>query len=109
MSDNKVLHKCSTCLKSYKSESMLKKHKCKKASSDNQEDAVKKNELTNKILAQQKVNEWQKNGYRAYFERYLVNNRPSYKVKLWGFESKDQAAKEAKKLQTAYKFEFHVE
>jgi len=57
MSDNKVLHKCSTCLKSYKSESMLKKHKCKKASSDNQEDAVKKNELTNKILAQQKVNE----------------------------------------------------
>lgn len=67
MSDNKVLHKCSTCLKSYKSESMLKKHKCKKASSDNQEDAVKKNELTNKILAQQKVNELlkQKKGENA--------------------------------------------
>lgn len=79
---------------------------------------VKPGDMTYEIIAQeywteeeaqQKVNEWQKNGYRAYFERYLVNNRPSYKVKLWGFESKDQAAKEAKKLQTAYKFEFHVE
>ena len=57
MSDNKVLYKCPICLKSYKSESMLKKHKCKKVSDDKQEDSIKKNELTNKILAQQKVNE----------------------------------------------------
>ena len=57
MSDNKLLYKCPICLKSYKSESMLKKHKCKKVPDDKQEDSIKKNELTNKILAQQKVNE----------------------------------------------------
>lgn len=59
--------------------------------------------------AQKQVNEWQAKGFRAYFERYLVNNRPAYKVKLWGFESKDQALSEAKKLKASYKFDFLVE
>lgn len=59
--------------------------------------------------AQMKANEWQTNGYRAYYERYLVNNRPSYKIKLWGFKSKDEAESEAKKLQNSYNFEFQVE
>lgn len=59
--------------------------------------------------AQQKANDWQRKGFRAYYERYLVNNRPAYKVKLWGFESKDQALSEAKKLKDSYKFDFLVE
>ncbi len=59
--------------------------------------------------AQKQVNEWQAKGFRSYFERYLVNNRPAYKVKLWGFESKDQALSEAKKLKASYKYDFLVE
>lgn len=59
--------------------------------------------------AQQQANDWQRKGFRAYYERYLVNNRPAYKVKLWGFESKDHALSEAKKLKDTYKFDFIVE
>lgn len=59
--------------------------------------------------AQMQANEWQRKGFRAYYERYLINNRQAYKVKLWGFESKDQALSEAKKLKATYKYDFIVE
>ncbi len=79
---------------------------------------VKPGDLPYEIIAQEywtedeariEANKWQSKGYKAYYERYLVNNRPSYKIKLWGFGSKEQARQEAKKLQASYKFEFHVE
>lgn len=59
MSDNKILHKCTSCLKSYKSEAMLKKHKCKKDAINTPIEAVPESmsEEKKKILAQQKVNE----------------------------------------------------
>ena len=59
MSDNKILHKCTSCLKSYKSDSMLKKHKCKKDAMNTPIEAVPESmsEEQKKMLAQQKVNE----------------------------------------------------
>jgi len=59
MSDNKILHKCTSCLKSYKSDSMLKKHKCNKDAMNTPIEAVPESmsEEQKKMLAQQKVNE----------------------------------------------------
>ncbi|MDC1068421.1 OmpA family protein [Candidatus Kapabacteria bacterium] len=43
--------------------------------------------------AMKNVNDWRDRGFQSYFERYLVENMPRYKVKLWGYKS-EEAAKE---------------
>lgn len=49
--------------------------------------------------ATERVEQWQKAGYLSYFERYLVNNSPTYKVKLWGFRTIKDAEATIQKLE----------
>lgn len=53
--------------------------------------------------ATERVEEWQKAGYLSYFERYLVNNSPTYKVKLWGFRTIKDAETTIQKLEQQLK------
>ncbi len=44
------------------------------------------------------VEDWEDIGYRSYYERYLKNNIPIYRVKIWGFANVYDAESVAKKL-----------
>ncbi len=55
------------------------------------------------------VERWEKRGYRSYYERYLQNNIPIYRVKLWGFPTLDKADNTALKLRKKYRSFFVVE
>ena len=56
-----------------------------------------------------KVEEWEDRGYRVYYDRYLKNYTPNYRVKLWGYSTEDEATSTAQKLGKKYKKEFVVE
>ncbi|MBX3044821.1 MAG: VWA domain-containing protein [Candidatus Kapabacteria bacterium] len=55
-----------------------------------------------------KVEDWEDKGYRAYYERYLQNNIPVYRVKIWGYKDQKSAEKIAGKLTKEYGFQFVV-
>lgn len=55
------------------------------------------------------VNEWRRRGYRSYYQRYLVNNKPVYRVKLWGYESLKSAQSEAMAISKEFKVKLEVE
>ncbi len=49
------------------------------------------------------VEAWEKHGYKSYYERYLLNYTPYYRVKLWGYAAFDEAEKVANSLKKKYK------
>ncbi len=53
--------------------------------------------------------EWEKQGFRSYFERMESMNEPLYKVKLWGFPTKEEAEKTIQKLNRKYSLVFDIE
>lgn len=59
-------------------------------------------------IAQNKVNFWIEKGYKSYYERSLKNNKPYYKVKLWGYATAEEAEKVKKVLSKRYKSNFQV-
>lgn len=52
--------------------------------------------------AQMKVNEWNERGIKSYYDAYLENKIPMYKVLLWGYSSKNEAEMTAKNLSKKY-------
>jgi hypothetical protein len=48
------------------------------------------------------VEKWEFHGYNAYYERYLENHSPVYRVKIWGFPTLEEAEASANKIQTIY-------
>jgi len=44
-------------------------------------------------LAAKSADLWESRGYKAYFEPVIVNRSPVYRVKLWGYATKDEATK----------------
>lgn len=59
-------------------------------------------------VALSKVETWEKIGYKAYYERFLKNNNPTYRVKIWGYATESEAESIAVKLRKKYKTEFEV-
>jgi len=59
-------------------------------------------------IAQNKVDFWKERGYKSYYERSLKNNKPYYKVKLWGYATAEEAEKVKKILSKKYKSNFQV-
>lgn len=59
-------------------------------------------------LALKKVEEWEKLGYKAYYDRYLKHNNPHYRVRIWGYATIDEANQISSKLKKQYKSEFEV-
>ncbi len=55
------------------------------------------------------VEDWENKGYRCYYERYLQNNNPVYRVKIWGYPTMEEAEKIAGNLKKTYKQEFTVQ
>lgn len=49
------------------------------------------------------VETWEARGYKSYFQRYLKNNFPIYRIKLWGYKTKEEAEKAITKLNKEYK------
>ncbi len=48
------------------------------------------------------VEKWEFHGYNAYYERYLDNHSPVYRVKIWGYPTLEEAEANANKIQTVY-------
>ena len=55
------------------------------------------------------VESWEDKGYRAYYERYLQNNIPIYRVKIWGFKTVEEAEKTASTLSKKYNMPLSVQ
>lgn len=53
-----------------------------------------------------KVERWESLGYQSYYERYLMNNIPYYRVKLWGYSTLDSAQKTTETLRDSYDINF---
>ncbi|MFA6570260.1 MAG: OmpA family protein [Bacteroidota bacterium] len=49
-----------------------------------------------------KVEDWEKRKLNSYYERYLQDNIPTYRVKLWGYKTIDEAETAAKTLSKKY-------
>lgn len=56
-----------------------------------------------------RITYWENKGYRAYFDRYLQNNQPVYRVKLWGYPTIAEAEKAVEQLENKYKQKCTVE
>ena len=65
--------------------------------------------VNSEFIALEKVESWENAGYRAYYERYLINNMPAYRVKLWGYATEEQAEAQARQLENKYKITFVVQ
>ncbi|MDQ1266454.1 MAG: Ca-activated chloride channel [Bacteroidota bacterium] len=59
--------------------------------------------------ASEKVEHWQDQGYRAYYDRYIINGLPVYRIKLWGYKTYNEAEDVANLLEKKYKSQFKVE
>jgi outer membrane protein OmpA-like peptidoglycan-associated protein len=65
--------------------------------------------LASEKKASESALQWEIRGYRSYYERYLENDLPVYKVKIWGFQTLDEATKTAMKLEKQYKLTLYIE
>lgn len=59
--------------------------------------------------AVESVNTWRDRGYQSYYQRYLVDGLPKYKIKLWGFETVDQAKQSVAVISDKYQTKARVE
>jgi len=53
-------------------------------------------------IAGTKVTDWEKRGYKAYFEAALKDGRPEYEIILWGYKTREAAQKAASELRSKY-------
>jgi hypothetical protein len=51
---------------------------------------------------------WEDREYRAYYQRIIQNNRPAYRVLIWGYKVETDAVEVAKKLSKDYKKRYYV-
>lgn len=56
-----------------------------------------------------KVIEWETLGYNSYYERYLKDGYPVYRVKLWGFKTEIEAGRAIQILEKDFDLEFVIE
>lgn len=55
------------------------------------------------------VEEWESRGLNAYYQRYLKNNDPNYRIKIWGFRTKESAELTARRIEYDYKIKVEIE
>lgn len=56
------------------------------------------------------VEQWESNGYKSYYERYLKGQMPIYRVKLWGYDTIENAEQALRELRLKYKtIEFQMQ
>lgn len=52
---------------------------------------------------------WSARGYDAYYDSFLVNRIPAYRLKLWGFPTLESAVKTKDELQAKYRLPLRVQ
>ncbi len=52
---------------------------------------------------------WSARGYDAYYDAFLINRIPAYRLKLWGFPTLENAVKAKDELQAKYKLPLRVQ
>lgn len=55
------------------------------------------------------VESWENAGYKSYYQRYISNDLPVYRVKLWGYATEEEAQNEAMALEKKYHVSFVVQ
>lgn len=60
-------------------------------------------------LAEKKVEFWEKQGFRAYYDRIFLNNTLLYKIVLWGYAFVEEAKRDATKISKRYKKSYVIE
>ncbi len=56
--------------------------------------------------AQATVDKWEQLNYRAYYQRIIQNQRPAYRVLIWGYATESDAQKAIRKLKQKYRKNF---
>jgi outer membrane protein OmpA-like peptidoglycan-associated protein len=60
--------------------------------------------------AQYLSDQWQKRGYKSYYERFIDKGEPIYRIKLWGYSSMIEAKSAMNNLMKKYKKDsFYIE
>jgi len=65
--------------------------------------------VASEFEAQTKVQEWNERGIKSYYDAYLVDKMPMYKIILWGYTSKNEAEMSAKNLSKKYNVTLSVD
>jgi len=60
------------------------------------------NSFDSESQALEDVNNWENKGYRVYYERYLQNNLPIYRVKIWGYRTIAEAERAKNAIERRY-------
>ncbi len=53
--------------------------------------------------------QWEKRGFKTYYERVLVKGLPAFRVKLWGYATEEKAKAEAESVKQKYKVSLDIE
>ena len=49
------------------------------------------------------VSTWQDRGYKAYFDPVVIKRSPAYELKLWGYETRSDAERDASQIKRKYR------
>ncbi len=60
-------------------------------------------------IAEKRVEDWEKNGFKAYYSRLFDNGILKYKIVLWGYPDIQRAEKDAKIISRKYKKSYVIE
>lgn len=54
------------------------------------------------------VEKYENSGYQAYYQRIIKNQRPAYRILIWGYQTEAQAQKASQTLKQTFKKTFEV-
>lgn len=60
------------------------------------------NSFDSESQALTEVQNWEAKGLRVYYERYLQNNIPTYRVKIWGYRTLEEAERAKNSIERRY-------
>ena len=60
------------------------------------------NSFDSESQALTEVQNWEAKGFRVYYERYLQNNIPTYRVKIWGYRTLEEAERAKNSIERRY-------
>lgn len=61
------------------------------------------------LEALKEVERWEDKGYKVYYERYLSNNIPIYRLKIWGYRTQDEAERALQNIEKRYAVKMTVQ
>lgn len=61
------------------------------------------------LEALKEVERWEDKGYKVYYERYLTNNIPIYRLKIWGYRTQEEAERALQNIQKRYAVKMTVQ